>query len=39
MLLRGNVSINQCYDAALALFNHPKELHSFVDPAEEKCLI
>lgn len=26
-------------DAVLALFNDPKEIHAFVDPAEEKRLI
>jgi hypothetical protein len=30
---------NKTGDAALALFNDPKEIHSFVDPAEEKRLI
>lgn len=30
---------NKNGDAALALFNDPKEIHAFVDPAEEKRLI
>lgn len=33
------ISDNKTADAALALFNDPKEIHAFVDPAEEKRLI
>ncbi|OKP15130.1 hypothetical protein PENSUB_2172 [Penicillium subrubescens] len=33
------ITDNKTGDAALALFNDPKELHSFVDPAEEKRLV
>lgn len=33
------ISDNKTADAALALFNDPKEIYAFVDPAEEKHLI
>lgn len=33
------ISDNKTVDAALALFNDPKEIHAFVDPTEKKRLI
>lgn len=33
------INDNKTADAALALFNDPKEIQAFVDPAEEKRLI